>query len=67
MQHASANSVLLLVNALPQYCVLAINKGDVKDTEIEAIMDCIVDSLFSVFVTLGKLVISVTLPNVLCN
>lgn len=31
----------------------SINKGDVKDTEIESIMDCIVDSLFSVFVTLG--------------
>jgi len=36
--------------------VSAINKGDVKDTEIEAIMDCIVDSLFSVFVTLGELI-----------
>jgi len=35
---------------------LAINKGDVKDTEIEAIMECIVDSLFSVFVTLGELI-----------
>ena len=33
---------------------LAINKGDVRDTEIESIMDCIVDSLFSVFVTLGE-------------
>ena len=31
-----------------------INRGDVKDTEIEATMDSIVDSLFSVFVTLGK-------------
>ncbi|GFN96202.1 sec1 family domain-containing protein 1 [Plakobranchus ocellatus] len=31
----------------------AINKGDVKDTEMEAIMDTIVDSLFSVFVTLS--------------
>jgi len=38
------------------HVVLAINKGDVKDTEIEAIMDCIVDSLFSVFVTLGELI-----------
>lgn len=39
------------------YCILnlsAINKGDVKDTEIETMMDSIVDSLFSVFVTLGK-------------
>lgn len=32
----------------------AINKGDIKDTEIDMIMDNIVDSLFSVFVTLGK-------------
>lgn len=31
----------------------AINKGDVKDSEMEQIMDTIVDSLFSVFVTLG--------------
>lgn len=31
----------------------SINKGDIKDTEIEVIMDSIVDSLFSVFVTLG--------------
>ncbi|KAK6184523.1 hypothetical protein SNE40_006984 [Patella caerulea] len=31
----------------------ALNRGDVKDTEMEAIMDMIVDSLFSVFVTLG--------------
>lgn len=31
----------------------AINKGDVKDTEIDSIMDSIVDSLFSVFVTSG--------------
>lgn len=31
----------------------AINKGDVKDTEMEAIMDNIVDCLFSVFATLG--------------
>lgn len=31
----------------------AINKGDTKDTEMEAIMDEIVESLFSVFVTLG--------------
>ncbi|CAL1541171.1 unnamed protein product [Lymnaea stagnalis] len=31
----------------------AINKGDVKDTEMDSIMDSIVDSLFSVFVTMG--------------
>ena len=33
---------------------IAINKGDIKDTDMEAIMDTIVDSLFSVFATLGK-------------
>lgn len=32
------------------------NKGDTKDTEMEAIMDQIVESLFSVFVTLGKVI-----------
>ncbi|GJQ86624.1 Slh [Trypoxylus dichotomus] len=32
----------------------AINRGDMKDTEMELIMDNIVDSLFSVFVTLGS-------------
>ncbi|XP_066145777.1 protein sly1 homolog isoform X2 [Euwallacea fornicatus] len=31
----------------------AINKGDIKDTEMEDIMNNIVDSLFSVFVTAG--------------
>ncbi|XP_072385254.1 protein sly1 homolog [Diabrotica undecimpunctata] len=31
----------------------SINKGDIKDSEMEAIMNNIVDSLFSVFVTLG--------------
>jgi len=36
-----------------QLSYYSINKGDVKDTEIEAIMDNIVDSLFSVFVTSG--------------
>ncbi|XP_074640087.1 sec1 family domain-containing protein 1-like [Tubulanus polymorphus] len=36
------------------------NKGDVKDTEIEGIMDVVVDSLFSVFVTLG------TIPIIRC-
>lgn len=30
-----------------------INRGDVKDTEMDNILDSIVDSLFSVFVTLG--------------
>ena len=32
----------------------AINRGDVKDSDIDLIMDSIVDSLFSVFVNLGK-------------
>ncbi|GLH13371.1 Protein sly1 homolog [Gryllus bimaculatus] len=31
----------------------AINRGEIKDTEMENIMDTIVDSLFSVFATLG--------------
>lgn len=34
--------------------LLAINRGEIKDTEMENIMDSIVDSLFSVFVTLGN-------------
>ena len=38
----------------------AINKGDVKDFEMENIMDTLVDSLFSVFVTLG------TVPIIRC-
>lgn len=33
---------------------LAINKGDIKDTEMDSIINSIVDSLFSVFVTLGS-------------
>ncbi|GAB6021737.1 Sec1 domain containing protein 1 [Chamberlinius hualienensis] len=37
-----------------QLSFYAINKGNVKDTEMEAIIDNIVDSLFSVFVTLGQ-------------
>ncbi|CAL4062168.1 unnamed protein product, partial [Meganyctiphanes norvegica] len=32
----------------------AINRGDVKDSDIELIMDNIVDSLFSVFVNMGQ-------------
>ena len=35
----------------------ALNRGDVKDTEMEAIMDSLVDSLFSVFVTAGTIVL----------
>ncbi|XP_074101751.1 sec1 family domain containing Slh [Cotesia typhae] len=38
----------------------AINRGEIKDTEMESIMDIIVDSLFSVFVTLG------TVPIIRC-
>lgn len=38
----------------------AINRGNVKDTEMEMIMDNIVDSLFSVFVTIG------TVPVIRC-
>ncbi|CAH2012735.1 unnamed protein product [Acanthoscelides obtectus] len=37
-----------------------INKGDIKDTEMEEIMNTIVDCLFSVFVTLG------TVPIIRC-
>ncbi|XP_045129903.1 sec1 family domain-containing protein 1-like [Portunus trituberculatus] len=32
----------------------AVNRGDVKDSDIDLIMDSIVDSLFSVFVNLGQ-------------
>lgn len=35
------------------YFVLGLNRNDVKDTEIESMMNLIVDGLFSVFVTLG--------------
>lgn len=38
----------------------AINRGDVKDTEMDNIMDSIVDCLFSVFATLG------TVPIIRC-
>jgi hypothetical protein len=38
----------------------SINRGDVKDSEMEQIMDTIVESLFSVFVTLG------TVPIIRC-
>ena len=34
---------------------VALNRPDARDTDIEAVRDTIVDSLFSVFVTLGKL------------
>lgn len=35
--------------------ILAINKGDLTDNEMESIMETITDSLFSICVTLGKL------------
>lgn len=38
----------------------AINRGDIKDTEIDNIIDTIVDSLFSLFVTIG------TVPIIRC-
>lgn len=38
----------------------AINRGDIKDTEMDNIMDSVVDSLFSVFATLG------TVPIIRC-
>lgn len=37
------------------FFITAINKGDIKDAEMNAIMDTIVESLFSVFVTMGKM------------
>lgn len=36
------------------YVILAINRPDITDTEVETVMDTIVDSLFCFFVTLGK-------------
>lgn len=38
----------------------ALNRGDIKDTEMQSIMEVIVDCLFSVFVTLG------TVPIIRC-
>ncbi|XP_011494976.1 PREDICTED: protein sly1 homolog isoform X1 [Ceratosolen solmsi marchali] len=38
----------------------ALNRGEIKDTEMDLLMDIIVDSLFSVFVTLG------TVPIIRC-
>lgn len=34
----------------------AINRSDIMDTDMEIIMDTIVDSLFCFFVTLGKFI-----------
>lgn len=39
------------------YFFIDINKGDIKDTEMSTIMNSIVDGLFSLFVTLGKITI----------
>ena len=39
---------------------IALNRGEMKDTEMDQIIDIIVDSLFSVFVTLG------TVPIIRC-
>lgn len=36
------------------FVTLAINRPDITDTEMETVMDTIVDSLFCFFVTLGK-------------
>lgn len=43
-----------LVFDLLDFLFPAINCGNVKDTDIDIIMDSIVDSLFSVFVNLGE-------------
>ena len=42
------------------YNFLALNRGEIKDTEMDSIMDVIVSSLFSVFATLG------TVPIIRC-
>ena len=42
-----------LHNLCPFISLSAINRSDVKDTEMESMMDTIVSSLFSVCVTLG--------------
>lgn len=44
----------LTVNLTVSNYVVAINRGEIKDTEMEQIMDTLVDSLFSVFATLGS-------------
>lgn len=36
------------------FLLAAINRADIQDTDMEAIMDTIVDSLFCFFVTLGE-------------
>lgn len=38
----------------PMCLPAAINRADLQDTDMEAIMDTIVDSLFCFFVTLGE-------------
>ena len=51
-QILEVNSCVLSITR--HLCAPALNRGDVKDTEMEAIIDSVVDSLFSVFVTLGE-------------
>lgn len=38
------------------FCILCteFNRGDVKDAEMNAMIDAVVECLFSVFITLGK-------------
>lgn len=63
LKHQNSESTSYYCNSLDQtnlvffflksIIFVAINRGDMKDTDMEAIMDNIVDSLFSVFATLG--------------
>lgn len=47
----------LILTCVSHLCVpAAINRADIQDTDMEAIMDTIVDSLFCFFVTLGEFV-----------
>ncbi|TMS21398.1 Sec1 family domain-containing protein 1 [Larimichthys crocea] len=43
----------MLKSKMPPTEQKAINRADIQDTDMEAIMDTIVDSLFCFFVTLG--------------
>lgn len=51
---------VVLVDFLKCFYFLALNRGEIKDTEMDSILDIIVDGLFSVFVTLG------TVPIIRC-
>ena len=42
------------------FLFIALNRPDAKDTDIEMLRDVIVDSLFSVLVSLGKLFLLVS-------